>query len=213
MSRFDEKMAELAEAIKSKNSDVTGKLSVQAMIDAVEDITAGDDIGEYGYFTGERMFQAVTLDGDMPQDSGDAIEIAEGSVFLYATGQDEPDYSIITDATAADVAYGKTVVLNGMLVTGAMPTSSISVKDNVVTITAGKIAEREVTVGTALAAKTYTPGSEPIVIKAGQYLTGDQTIEAVEDNSFDFSAATSDFSAFLAVGQRAYNLQLIFFLP
>ena len=145
---------------------------------------------EYGYFTEDGNFQQITLDADEPQNVGDAIEIAEGSVFLYATGQDEPDYSIVTDATAADIAYGKTVVLNGMLVTGAMPTSSISVTDNVVTITTGKIAEREVTVGTALAAKTYTPGSEPIVIKAGQYLTGDQVIKAVQ-SSMEFYECAS----------------------
>ena len=38
MSQFDVKMTELADAIKGKNTNVSGKLSVQGMIDAVDDI-------------------------------------------------------------------------------------------------------------------------------------------------------------------------------
>ena len=38
MSQFDVKMTELADKIKSKNTSVSGKLSVQGMIDAVDDI-------------------------------------------------------------------------------------------------------------------------------------------------------------------------------
>ena len=42
MSLFDDKMNELAEAIKSKNPDVSGKLSIAGMIDAVDGITISD---------------------------------------------------------------------------------------------------------------------------------------------------------------------------
>lgn len=221
---------QLLEGEKGFNSNgelITGTLTIS------DTPVTPQSASEYGYFTADGNFQQITLDADAPQNVGESVEITEGSVFLYATGQDEPDYSITTDATAADVAYGKTVVLNGMLVTGAMPTATVSITDNIVSVTAGKTdaqtltvaeaavptvsdnvvtvnkgyqsTEKQIAVGTVLAAKTYTPGSSPIVIKAGQFLTGDQTIEAVENNSFDFSAATSDFSAVLAVGQRAYN--------
>lgn len=189
---------QLLEGEKGFNSNgelITGTLTIS------DTPVTPQTASEYGYFTADGNFQQITLDADAPQNVGESVEIAEGSVFLYATGQDEPDYSIITDATAADVAYGKTVVLNGMLVTGAMPTSSISVKDNVVSITSGKIAEREVTVGTALAAKTYTPGTSPIVIKEGQYLTGDQTIEAVQSSGgiefYECATYTPDADAYI----------------
>ena len=44
MSQFDVKMTELADKIKSKNTAVTGKLSVQGMIDAVGNISTGVDL-------------------------------------------------------------------------------------------------------------------------------------------------------------------------
>lgn len=112
-------------------------------------------------------------------------------------------------ATSADILKDRTAYVNGTLVTGSVQTVTATLKDNIVTVPAGHIAkaqtltvaaaaaptvsgnivtvnkgyqsaQKKVTVGTALAAKSYTPGSDPIVIKAGQYLTGDQTIEAVQ---------------------------------
>ena len=46
MSQFDTKMTELADKIKSKNTAVTGKLSVQGMIDAVGNISTGVELPE-----------------------------------------------------------------------------------------------------------------------------------------------------------------------
>lgn len=46
MSQFDVKMTELADAIKAKNNNITGKLSVQGMIDAVDGIVINPPSGE-----------------------------------------------------------------------------------------------------------------------------------------------------------------------
>lgn len=63
-----------------------------------------------------------------------------------------------------------------------LPVSTPTVTDNVVTIPAGKIEENtEVTVGTAKAAKSYTPTTKNQTIAAGTYLTGTQTIKGDAD--------------------------------
>ena len=101
MSQFDVKMTELADAIKGKNSSVSGKLSVQGMIDAVRGITAGSgDAGsgggvisgnvKFGYWTEDGKFQEIDLSGESPQDTGNPIA---ADVVTFETGKPAPDYN------------------------------------------------------------------------------------------------------------------------
>ena len=127
----------------------------------------GTGPADYGYVTEEGSFQPIALDGDVPQNVGEAVELEEGSVFLYATGHSEPDYSINTTASADNVVDGKTVVLNGMLTTGTMPASTPTVSGNIVSIPKGYITEdTSFTVGTSgsglefYECASYTPASE-----------------------------------------------------
>ena len=91
MSLFDTKMTELAEAIKAKNTDVSGKLSVQEMIDAVKGISSGggDSTVKFGYWTDNGKFQEVDLSGDAPVDLGNAVD---ADAVLFETGKDAPQY-------------------------------------------------------------------------------------------------------------------------
>ena len=93
MSQFDVKMTELADAIKVKNTSVSGKLSVQGMIDAVDGIKlggTGDSTAEYGIVDADGNFQAIDLSGDAPVDTGDAQTMQE--LIMFNTGHDEPEY-------------------------------------------------------------------------------------------------------------------------
>ena len=59
-----------------------------------------------------------------------------------------------------------------------LPESIPSITNNIVTIPVGKISEnKEITVGTAKAAKTYTPSTKNQTIAKDTYLTGVQTIK------------------------------------
>lgn len=91
MSQFDVKMNELADKIKSKNTAVTGKLSVQGMIEAVNGITigAGGSTVKFGYWTKDGKFQQVDLSGEAPVDSGEPIAV---DAVMFKTGQPEPEY-------------------------------------------------------------------------------------------------------------------------
>ena len=69
MSRFDVKMNELADAIKGKNTSVSGKLSVQGMIDAVGGIEVGGG-------------------GDTSDATVAAADVRQDKVFYGANGRD-----------------------------------------------------------------------------------------------------------------------------
>lgn len=183
---FNDKMTALADAIRAKFS-VSGKMTIDAMtttINSAEVGGGGNSSVTYGYINSEGKFQALDLTGDAPADVGDAVTV---DAIMFATGQDEPNYSVATTASATDIAQGKNAVLNGVLTEGAMPIANITQIDNVVRISAGKIDQQVLTIGTALGATEYTPGAEDIVIKAGRFLTGDQVIKAVTGGgSMDF---------------------------
>lgn len=93
MSQFDAKMTELADAIKAKNNNITGKLSVQGMIDAVGGIPIGNDeynaAVTFGYWTADGKFQALDLSGDAPVDSGDPIAV---DAVMFNTGKPAPEH-------------------------------------------------------------------------------------------------------------------------
>ena len=129
----------------------------------------------YGYINRDSQFQALDLSGSEPVNSGFPIDI---DAVMYMTGQDEPDYTIATTATAENIARGYTAVLNGVKTIGSMPMNTISVHGNEVTVSAGYSSiPQTATVGEALGAMEYTPGTEDTVIPAGKYLTGAQTIK------------------------------------
>ena len=93
MSLFDDKMTELADSIKQKNTTVAGKLSVQEMIDAVKGISTGggDSTVKFGYWTDNGKFQEVNLSGNAPVDLGDAVD---ADAVLFETGKDAPQYAV-----------------------------------------------------------------------------------------------------------------------
>ena len=179
---FNNKMTALADAVRAKFS-VAGKLTIDAMTATITNAETGggDSAVTYGYINSNGQFQALDLSGNEPVDSGAAVSV---DAVMYMTGQEEPDYSVETTATAADIARGKSAVLNGVKTIGSMPDSTIAVRGNEVTISAGHIYKSyTAVVGEALGAKEYTPGTEDIVIPAGKFLTGDQTIKAVAGGS------------------------------
>lgn len=104
-------------------------------------------------------------------------KLPDGS-FVTVGGSGGTDVSDTT-ATAADVLSGKDFYLStGVKTTGSIQTVTASASGNVVTVPAGYIASQQtLTIGTAKAAATYTPGTTDQTITAGQYLTGDQTIK------------------------------------
>lgn len=63
MSQFDVKMTELADAIKVKNANISGKLSVQGMIDAVAGIVINPPSGEGADVSGVTATPADVLVG------------------------------------------------------------------------------------------------------------------------------------------------------
>ena len=94
---------------------------------------------EFGYVNDDGKFQQLDLEGTFPQEDGDPQDIE--LVYVYATGQAEPDYivTIITTASSVDIVEGKTAVLNGQLVTGSMPEAVPSVDGVTVTVPRGYI--------------------------------------------------------------------------
>lgn len=101
---------------------------------------------EFGYWTEDGKFQALDLSGAAPVNSGEPIDLTGAEIYLYATGQNEPDYSQITTAEASDIAIGKSAVLHGVLTTGTMPNATATVSGNKVTISYGKISAQVITV-------------------------------------------------------------------
>lgn len=184
---FNDKMTALADAVRAKFS-VAGKLTIDAMTATITNAETGggDSAVTYGYINSDGQFQALDLSGSEPVDSGAAVSV---DAVMYMTGQDEPDYSVATTATASDIVRGKSAVLNGVKTTGTMPLNTIAVHGNEVNVSAGyRPAPYTAVVGEALGATEYTPGTEDIVIPAGKFLTGDQVIKAVAGGggSMDF---------------------------
>lgn len=100
-----------------------------------------------------------------------------GLIVPGSAGGSSVDTSDAT-ASAADVSAGAVFYGASGRDTGTMPDVTATKNDNVVTVPAGRIRTKQtVTVGTAQAAKTYTPGTADQIIAAGKYLTGAQTIK------------------------------------
>ena len=161
--------------------------------------------GIYNAITGRKMF-TIKEDGVYNAITDRRIAIfPEG---FNGGGGGGTDVSGVT-AQPSDVLNTVMFVnSSGQLLAGTMQTVTATLSNNVVTVPAGYIkskqtltvaeaaaptvsgnvvtvnkgyqaAQKKVTVGTALAATEYTPGAEDIVIPAGKFLTGDQTIKAV----------------------------------
>lgn len=148
MGVFNDKMTALADTFRSKFS-LTEPLTIDEMTTTLTDAEIGGGDGTTtvsGYLNANGQFQGVDLSGDSPVDSGEPETITDGNIYLYATGQDEPDYTIATTATAADILVGTKAVLNGVLTDGIMPVATATVNKNIVTITDGKISAQTITV-------------------------------------------------------------------
>lgn len=176
------------------------------------------DNGIYNAITGRKMF-TIKADGIYNAITDRRIAVfPEG--FSPGSGGGT-DVSGVTAQPADVLNTVKFVNSSGMLVNGTMQTVVATLSGNIVTVPAGHIAskqtltvaeaaaptvsgnvvtvnkgyqsaQKKIEVGTALAAKTYTPGSEPIIIKAGKYLTGDQTIEGIETSTADLANLTAE---------------------
>ena len=82
------------------------------------------------------------------------------------------------NAVPSSIISGKTAYVNGSKITGTLGASTPTTSNNVITIPSGYVAtEQTVTVGTALAATSYTPTTTDQTIPIGKYTTGVQTIQ------------------------------------
>lgn len=141
-------------------------------------ISGGASVGiSYGYINSDGLFQELDLSGNSPAPVGTPEEV-DSVVFTIPV--DEPNYGESTTAESSDIRAGKTAVLNGLVTAGSMPNSGISVSGNEVTITAGYCAGSTEVIGEALQAAEYTIGDSNVVIPAGKYLVGPQTIKPAE---------------------------------
>ena len=157
MSRFDDKMNELAEAIKSKNPDVSGKLSIAGMIDAVDGITISD--GSSVDVSGVTATPATVLDtvkfvdkdgvlysGAIPTVTptlnGNTVTVPAGFVasaqeFTVSSGA---DLSGVTATAETVLDTVKFVDKDGVLYSGSIPTVTPTLDGNTVTVPAGFVA-------------------------------------------------------------------------
>ena len=153
-------------------------------------ISGGSSVGiSYGYINSDGLFQELDLSGNGPVPVGEP-EAVDNVVFSIPV--DEPTYGETTTAGTSDIRSGKTAVLNGILTTGSMAEANISVVGNVVTITAGYSDGAEHTIGEALPAMEYTIGATDIVIPAGKFLTGPQTIKAMDIPEYPEATVTTN---------------------
>lgn len=119
MSQFDQKMTELADAIKAKNTNISGKLSIQNMIDAVGGIAPG------GGGSGDCQFYLCTgYDGVVEKiiiTAGAINDDMEGEIFSIvgeydivapaAVGADRKWYCSQTIASSKYPAYTNGVTI------------------------------------------------------------------------------------------------------
>ena len=117
--------------------------------------------------------------------SGNVVTVPAGfhsETKTFDVGGTTVDLSFVT-AAANDILAGKIGAdKNGNPVNGTIQNASVSVEKNVVTVSAGHLAEgEEITVGTAKSAETITPSTSDKVINADTYLSGDLTIKGDEN--------------------------------
>lgn len=120
MSQFDVKMTELADKIKSKNTAVTGKLSVQGMIDAVGEIQVGvnvsgvtakasDVLNTVKFVDSSGTLQSGTIATVTPSVSANVFSVEKGYVASNIT-LEVPEMTITNDGkqVTVPVGYNKT---------------------------------------------------------------------------------------------------------
>lgn len=126
MSQFDVKMTELADAIKGKNSSVSGKLSVRGMIDAVDGIVINPPSGEGADVSGvtakasdvlntvkfvdnNGVLQSGTIAIVTPSVSGNVFTVSKGYIANNTT-LEVPEMIISNDGSqiTIPVGYNKT---------------------------------------------------------------------------------------------------------
>ena len=169
----DDATAAAGDILKGKTAYVNGEKvtgSIQPTSGGTYDVNRTSIIIPAGiYLQGEIIFNGC------PDLSGDNIRWG-CSIGAY-TGT----FTLDANASASDIAEGKTAYVRGEKVTGTMPPKpdmpTITVDSNVVTVPVGyNNAEKIITIGTAKEAETFTPGTAAITIPADIYLTGAQVI-------------------------------------
>ena len=159
---------------------VSGGVNLSAVTVTASDILAGKIA-----VNSEGQQITGTIQTVFASKSGNVVTVPAGfhsETKTFDVGGTTVDLSFVT-AAANDILAGKIGAdKNGNPVNGTIQNASVSVEKNVVTISAGHLAEgEEITVGTAKSAETITPSTADKTIASGTYLTGALTIKGDEN--------------------------------
>lgn len=221
MSQFDVKMTELAEAIKVKNTNVSGKLSVQGMIDAVDGIVINPPSGEGADVSGVTAkasdvlntvkfvdntgtLQSGTIATITPTLSDGVVTVPVGynaTQQTFQVGGGGIDTSDAT-ATASQVLNGATAYVKGVKITGNIKTVTATLADNVVTVPTGYIAQPQ----TLIVAEMSEPSVSANVVTIGKGYNKVQKTVTIPEATITNDGETATVSVGYVKTPQQFNL-------
>lgn len=221
MSQFDVKMTELADAIKGKNSRVSGKLSVQDMIDAVGGIVinppsgGGADVSGVTATSADVRSAVKFVDSDGVLRSGAMADITinnDGSKITVPVGYNKTEQTFQVGgggidtsdatATAAQILNGVTAYVKGVKITGNIKTVTATLTDNVVTVPSGYIAQTQ----TLTVAEMSEPAVSANVVTIGKGYNKAQKTVTIPEATITNDGETATISAGYVKTPQQFNL-------